>query len=442
MSTELRPESPRAVILDIPGDWWDSFLYAGRLYLVTLDGDVWEVDWRRLINSLVVRPRDRLALELSFIDARFIYGRDWERLMRDEEIRNLWNAKINRLAATPFEIDDDALLASVLGIYRKALPEVLSDLDIYRNRIYTASQEGVNTVLRNRLDRGLEKQWDGEPVRLRASGGMLALAAGTEGLHQASLPARAARLGQPWKVLSGDFTGCSWLSSSIYASSHSNAGALAVFSHRSRYEEIPGAPPVRTFEAAVHDGLLFDDTQRQRLDELMQETLPVDDEQSVDIELDGDVEAIAFESRYGQPPEISADRHGFSWAGHGLICRAQLKAVEMVSYQPGASLLSKRIKGLESVRFDSAGEVIDGDVAPFGVVVETEDDLVVISSDYVEPLGVRPVRWRTYHRATNYPNQLHVVADDRLRIVSFLNEDVRSYARRRSTPLGRTRRSL
>ena len=109
-----------------------------------------------------------------------------------------------------------------------------------------------------------------------------------------------------------------------------------------------------------------------------------------------------------------------------------------MAYQAGSSLLSRRIRDVGSREFAAAGEVTDGDVAPFGVVVETDEDLAVIISDGVSSFGIRPVRWRTYHRATNYPNQLHVIADDRLRIVSFLNEDMRAYARRRLTPLGRT----
>ena len=176
MSANLRSDAPRPVMLDILGDWWDSFLYSSRLYLVTLDGDVWEVDWPRLIDSLVVRPRDRLGLELSFIDARFMYGRDWERLMRDEEIRALLAAKINRIAKAPLEVAEDLLRNATVEIYRSVLPEAVSDLDVYRNRIYTAGETGLSMASRHRLRYGSERQWDGEVVRLRAGHGMLALA--------------------------------------------------------------------------------------------------------------------------------------------------------------------------------------------------------------------------------------------------------------------------
>jgi hypothetical protein len=321
-------------MLDILGDWWDSFLYSGRLYLVTLDGDVWEVDWPRLIESLAIRPRDRLGLELSFIDARFMYGRDWERLMRDEEIRDLLAIKINRIANAPIEVDEHLLRNATVEIYRSVLPEALSDLDVYRNRIYTAGEGGLNMASRHRLRYGSERQWDGEVLRLRASHGMLALAAGPEGLRQAPLFAPRGRIPEPWKVLSGDFTGCSWVSSSIFASSHSNAGVLAVFSHRRRNEDVSRRRQIRRFEVAIDDETLFDDLQRRQLDDLVGPPLLADDEVQADpADLDeGDI-GVGFESRYAQPPEITAERHGFSWAGQGLICRAQAGNVEMVSYQ-------------------------------------------------------------------------------------------------------------
>ena len=325
MSTELGPQSPRPVVLDIPGDWWDCFLYAGRLYLITIDGDVHEVHWPRLIGSLAVRPRDRLAMELSFIDARFLYGRDWERLVRDEEIRELLTDKINRIAANPIEVEPDVLAAATTAVHR-ALPEALSDLDIFRNRIYTASEEGEH-ALRHRLDRGAERQWDGETVRVSASRGVLAVAAGMDGLRQTSLlTGFGRRVEEPWKVLAGDFSGCSWLSSSIYASSHANAGALAVFSQQRRQDPNLGRRQVRTFEAAVDDELLFDDTQRKRLDDIVAESLPPDEPQNAATR-ESTTEAASdapyqFESRYTdlrRSPPRHTDSRGLAMASFASL---------------------------------------------------------------------------------------------------------------------------
>src|SRR5688572_176576 len=40
------------VKLSISGQWWDSHIYAGRLYLFGQDGSLTAVDWDRLISDL------------------------------------------------------------------------------------------------------------------------------------------------------------------------------------------------------------------------------------------------------------------------------------------------------------------------------------------------------------------------------------------------------
>ncbi|WP_445150952.1 hypothetical protein [Baekduia sp. Peel2402] len=440
---------PSPVVLDVPGDWWDAYLYSGRLYLITIDGDVVVVDWPTLVESLVDRREDRLGLELAFVDARFLYGDDWARLVRDPEIGQLLTDKINRLAASDLEVTPDQFERAVVGRYRRGVPEAISDLEIHRSRIYTASETGLGMVDRNRLSGGTVRQWDGEAVRLRASGaGMLAVAAGSDGLRQARLRSWAERLEEPQEVLRGDFAACSWLRTSIYASSHVHAGALAVFSQTKREDATRGRQTIRTFEAALDDEALFDEEGRNELDRLVRASWsPTPEPASLDVDpapsetADAGDAGLRIESRYDAPPLINGVRHGFSWAGQGLVCRAFHRQLEIVRYDGRADLLSKRLRnvGIENLETDAA--VTDGDVAPFGIVVETDDDLKVITNDGVQSIGVEPVRWRTYHRATNYPNQLHVIGEDRLRVVSFLNEDMRKFAAGRSAPIGRTRRS-
>ncbi len=441
------PRDALPVTLDILGDWWDCYLYAGRLYLVTLDGDVWTIDWPKLVYSLATRLEDRLSLELSFIDARFLYGPDWERLVRDPDVKALIIAKINALANESLEVDQTDLKQATISITRRAVPEAISDLEIHRSVFYSASDDGLNTVSRHNLERGSDRQWDGEVVRLRASVGLLAIAAGTDGLRQVRLERRyRAQLAEPAEVLRGDFTGCSWLHSSIYGSSHVNAGALAVFSQTRRAAGNAAGQAVRTFEAALAEPTLFDKGRRTRLDELASAGRKPDpnggivggDPDAAEA-VDPSLEAVAFESRYAVPPTISEGGVGFSWAGLGLICRAAGDGLSLVRYRAGTDLLSKRISDAGTVPLGKRGAVADGDVAPFGVVVETDDELSVITADGVHPVEVRPVRWRTYQRATNYPNQLHVIGEDRLRIVSFLNEDMRKVARSRGRLMGQTR---
>ena len=437
-------EDVRPVQLDLMGDWWDCHLYAGRLYLVTIDGDVLDVNWPRLVDSLITSELDRLALDLSFIDARYLYNGEWDRLLRDVEVGSLLRDKLNRIANLDLEVDAETLVAFG-DWHRKVLPEALSDVDIHRSTFYAGSSAGLETAdLRWISNR--QKHWDGHPSEIRASrGGMLAIAAGPDGLRQAITTVGGRRLVEPGEVLRGDFTGCSWLHASIYGSSHVNAGALAVFSHQRR--ERPGRQrtTVRTFEARLDDSDIFDRERRRKLDETLRDDpsrrQATTEEQEQEL-VSENVTATRFESRYKEPPTVTAKAHGFSWAGDDRICRAVDQTVTVVHFQGRSERYSRRIRPAESFRLDPEDAVIGGDVAPFGVLVETEDDLLVLTSTGVTRLEFAPVRWRTYPRATNYPNQLHVIGEDRIRMLSFLNDDVRRHGKDRpgASFIGRGRR--
>ncbi|MCW2994140.1 MAG: hypothetical protein JWQ18_1635, partial [Conexibacter sp.] len=312
-----------------------------------------------------------------------------------------------------------------------------SDFEIHNRRIYTASDQGLGAASQIALSRGIDRQWDGEVVRLRASNnGLLAVAAGLDGLRQVRLNDER-RLEEPREILGGDFTGCSWLRSSIYGSSQTRAAVLAVFTQTRRAAARTGARAVRTFETYVEDSELFDEGQRTSLDQhaiasraLKTANPSAELAPDADDVVDAARQGLDFESNYDSPPVVTTVRRDVSWAGHGLICRANGPAIDIVRYRPDAALLSKRFDATMSMELPGLQHPVDGDVAPFGVIVESDNDLSVVTAEGVHSVGVTPVKWRTFHRAHNYPNQLHVIAEDRLRIVSYLNEDMRTWGRR------------
>jgi hypothetical protein len=445
---EIERTHVRPVTLDIHGDWWDCHLYAGQLYLVTIDGDIFEVDWPRLIESLIVRELDRLAFDLSFIDARYLYGGEWERLVRDPEVGALLTDKINRLADMDLQVDLKTL-SSFGRWHHGVLPEALSDIEIYRGTMYVGSSDGLETVDRRHPERGRLKHWDGRPSEIRANrGSMLAIAAGADGLRQVLVPPHAERMNEPSEVLLGDFTGCNWLHTSIYGSSHANAGALAVFSHTAYRKPGRITRVLRTFEAKVDEEDIFDRKARANLDESLREDasrrVAIDSTKRVETAIANDeVVTTHFDSRYERPPAVTDPGTGFSWAGADLICRAAADAISIVQFRPSGQRYSHRLRPVRTLALDNNEAVAGGNVAPFGVLMETEDDLLVLSESGVVRLGISPVRWRTYPRATNYPNHLHVVGEDRIRILSFLNEDMRQHAQSRpgASFTGRARRA-
>ena len=72
-------------------------------------------------------------------------------------------------------------------------------------------------------------------------------------------------------------------------------------------------------------------------------------------------------------------------------------------------------------------DIIDAAVAEFGIVVETKKHLYVLLSTGEEIYTVNKeqediIRWRIFPRSTCYVNQLHVIYNNRIEIISF-NDD-------------------
>jgi hypothetical protein len=71
----------------------------------------------------------------------------------------------------------------------------------------------------------------------------------------------------------------------------------------------------------------------------------------------------------------------------------------------------------------AGGDVISTGTAPFGTVIEFDDHIVVMRSDGVlESFGGEAVHWRIFPRSEHYSNQLHILYEDRIEIVSFVHD--------------------
>jgi len=444
----------RSVKLAIEGDWWDSYVYAGLLYLLRPDGTVVVAPWRPLVQRLAIGRRlDDLGLELAFLDARYLYGEQWARLVSDPEIGDVLTKKFERLADADLVLTQNDLRAVNAHTAGGLAPEALTDLEIHNNVVYFASEDGLRAVPRRRVtqpDSATSRLWDAEVFRVRAQGRVLALAAGSDGLFERHAEPRAAFVSdlikhpEPHALVSGDFFSCGWVGSSIYATSYVNAGTLALFTEE---RDLRRRRTYRFFEDAIADDDLFAPDRLRDIELSVPETLatePAEDQAGSDDSLDAEDQRVIFDRRVSEPIKAAEGDGGLSWGGYQLICQSVGNEVRVAHYQgrSRARRLNERLRFPPSLKLpEDAGaqDVIAGDVAPFGVVVESDRDLFVMSDAGVWRLGYEPARWRTFARATNYPNQLHVVADDRLEIHSF-NTRMLSLLRSERKLLGRTRR--
>jgi hypothetical protein len=377
------------VKLTIPGDFWDSQIYRGRLYLWDMENALRVYDWDALIHSLE-DGRNRLPLLCSFTRGDYLYHVDWSLVFDDQDVRHLLETKFQALASQHHEIDPSTLADYLLAQQDNPFGTMHDDSEIYINRLYGINDSGLSSVEvhnQRRRKRVIENEtrqlWDGQGTSIRAGANSLAVAAADDGLFEIPIPVDEALAPDQSRGNGSDNFQLSkrhtlfanWAFASIYGSSDVEDSYLAAFEWRQEKED-EGRPRWERHFSRVVDA----------------------------------------KSIFGQG--------GLSWGFQEKIyqpVRGGLRVTRFtqkyVSTEEGGEAFSEP----EFIPFQAwKGEIIGGGATFFGTIVECENALVVLRSDgefYNLPGAV--TRWRVFPRSTRYENQLHVLYEDRLEIHSF-----------------------
>lgn len=374
------------VKIAIPGRYWDSFIYKGSLYLWEVEGTVRTIDWERMISTWPVDPTFKLAMHCAFLRSDFLYDARVRLFLEDPDLRTLFRDKLLGLAQHDVLVPcNDALADCEAGRQDNPHPFPHADLEVYYDKAYVAGASGVHsgsigTGTTYPISTRSARKWDAPVRRISAAWRALALAAGDDGLFQmdADCPGSWSAIDEPLQVAKEACIDCDWTYWSIFGSSP-NGGFLAAFRREDPLGGTPG--PKRT----------ADEYPERRLDRLV-------------------------------PSQDLWGHEGYSWGVRDKLCLAADGEIEVIRYTPWDEDKPTRLIG--QLALDrSAGDVVSASTAPFGIVVELDEAIVVrTSSGEVVPLPGEPSNWRAFPRARHYANQLHVIKDDCLEILSF-NED-------------------
>lgn len=372
----------------IEGSFFDSQLYSGRLYLWKDDGSILVLDWDALLESISIHPQLRLAFECGFRRSDYLYGSQWDLIFRDEEVRTVITNKFIQLAENPIEVPPRLLHAAEIRQQKNPIAFPHSDLLIYSKRLYVGTRDGVFSTACNKkndypVSTRPRKLWDAPVLGMSASYASLSLSCGSEGLFEMSVEDE---MGGRWNLYSeGDrgerlhnlsnlhSSSSRWAFYSIFSSSHHNAGYLADF-ERERDSKRPSFDPgTRTFRRII-------------------------------------------------PSEEIFAGSSYSWGHQDKLCQVRGRTITVVQFQPWKEETPFIPLGELRLR-DFKGEVVTGDSALFGFIIECDNGIVVMDST-LENIWIpgEPVNWRVFTRSKFYENQLHIVYDSRLEIYSF-NDD-------------------
>lgn len=364
--------------MTIPGTFWDSQIYSGRLHLFGTRGDILTLDWDRLIEEWNIEKHLRLVMQCAFCRSDYLYGDRWTLLFADSDVKSLIQSKFAGLAKIDLEVSPARLKKVTVGHQDNPFPFPHADSTIYKKKIYVASSQGVfdaNCTRKTRypISTRVNKHWDAPVLALSASYNNLALAAGDDGLY--SLPINGYGYGVddrngPSHIVKQNCIDCRWAFYSIYGSSHVTSGHLASFIKVKDGDD--GRFPERKFDRLVDDQQIF-------------------------------------------------HSRGYSWGTQDKLCQARNGQVHIVKYTPWNDAFEDRFKDLGVIELAAwKGDVVSGGTALFGMVIESDNALVVVPSQGRPiTLSGEPVNWRTFPRSKHYENQLHVIYGDRIEILSF-----------------------
>lgn len=371
--------------LSIYGDFWDSQVYSGKLYLFGADASILTFNWDKLVDELGSDESTRVAVVAAYSDSSLLYHPRNQVLIQDYEIKTALVAKFERLADQRFNLGLNDLANVLIRQQDNNFPFPHADTEIYGNVLYVSSDQGIHSGACNRKDKypvitRPTRDHDVRAFGIEASYNALAVAGGREGLYEMSLTDRRRSRGQRefMRRSENDCVDCNWTFQSIFASSLRQPGFLVEFEKHEETVEIEdigyrqARRTTRSFRGLLDGNSIF-------------------------------------------------HTQGYSWGVQDKLCLYHEGIVDVVRYYPWFNEPEERFTRLTSIQLENwKGTVLGAASTLFGIVLECENALVVIPSTGAPiTLTGEPVKWRVFPRSKNYENQLHVVYEDRIDILSF-----------------------
>ena len=378
----------QALRVTIPGDYWDVQIYRGRLHLWTMSGSLITIDWDGLMDGLAELATSALAVRLGLARGSVLYADTVAPLRVEQEFREWMLSRFDAQAQQVMAISRTDFSRATMDEQTNPLSGLPVDTEIYERVLYAATDSGLWKASVGRTIHPIStrpsKLHDLAPVSMRARSRQLALAGSGDGLFSLTLQGSEGRSNGMSQLSDRHCERVDWAFQSIFASSTLSGGYLY-----SRYWQQRSPDEILGYSdngSRLVDGGVFDDT-----------------------EITG-----------------SLKRPDVSWAHSEKIFTTDAQRLTASRYT------QKNVPNGISAASTALGEVTltnvttqatGGGSAPFGSIIEFDDSLIVVSSDEEQFSIDGPVtRWRTYPRAVNYENHLHVIFEDHLDVFAFYGD--------------------
>lgn len=377
--------------ISIEGDYWDSYIYMGRLYLWTFDNDLLIINWDQLIAHLFNNIAEEFISDI-FTKSHTFHNESILKIMKIEQVNNVISSMFESFSNKNLVIKKDKIQDFIYKIQASPFKDLTSDLEIFNKKIYAATDEGFfsSTAHRSLNEKYLvssrpQKLWDNKLFSINASGfGQISLSGGDTGLYEYNN--NEENIVQELKKVDtkiiqiseshSTFSNYSFIS--LYNSSTIGNAELELFNWNNSNQIFNSNKYIRKFSKKYTEKQIFGNSTQKGLSWGLQDKIyRANDE--------GGLEVVSFNNN-------DEDENYFS----------NVNKIHLQKWK---------------------GKVIGGGVSHIGTIVECENALVILhnNNDFTNISG-SVTKWRTFPRAKNYFNQLHVIKDNYLEIYAFYND--------------------
>ena len=376
----------------IPGDYWDVQIYRGKLHLWTMSGSLITIDWDHLVDAIAEGTISPLAVRIGLAQGAALYGEQVTPLRTEPEFYDWLVTLFNAQAEESIAVGSRLIAEATLDEQDNPLHDLPVDTEIYDRKLYAATDRGIwkGSVGRGTIhpvSTRFNRIHDLPAVSIRARSHQLALAATGSGLFKlGTAEGRESR--REFAQLSDlHCDKADWVFQSIFAASSLSGGYLV-----SRYWE------------TSYENFDYEDS-----GELYSGVTPID----------GGTYSVRTINGALESPDAS-------WAYAEKIYTARERRLTSSLYTQkeipnGINKASTALGEIELSHVNSPA--IAGGAAVFGTVIEFDDRLLVVQSDETQLSMEGPItRWKTYPRAMNYENHLHVILEDHLEVFAFYKD--------------------
>lgn len=382
----------RSVSIYIEGDFWDSQIYSGELLLFGCGGELHKIDWSPIIDELANENlKIQTALRVAFSDSDLFYTQKVRKILRDPEIESIIKTQLTNLNSLDI-VTSQEKWSNYWHTIDTPFSFLPIDTDIYYNHIIASGDEGLFTTSRN-TSKAIRKHHDGKILQVRASNQNTAVAAagGNDGLFEFSFHKIDENISNEVKRVSKSAcSACDWAFQSIIAWSSQHA----FFANFKKEKDLRTNKAIRSFDKIIKQHQIFG----------------------------------VNESEYESATN-------YTWGSHEKIYRLSSDRLDVFQYDVSKynnkKLKSQKVKenhsdfklhGSFSLKYNPS-EIIATGTAPFGTVLEFCDKIIVLRSDgEIETFDGEPVHWRVFPRSEHYSNQLHIIYDEKIKIISFVHD--------------------